>query len=91
MTNIIKATGRFIKATWRQFIDGIKSLRGKLNNEQKAGILRHGLTIVGTLGLAYGFFEAGDWEKVAGAILAGATIILSVGSNKNAPATEERK
>jgi len=80
----------FFKAVWRQFVDGLKSLYGKLNNEQKAGIVRHGLTILGTCLVAWGAYSHGDWEKVAGGILALVTIILSVGSNKDTKEAEAK-
>lgn len=43
-------------------------------------LLRYAITIAGTVVTSYGVMNAGEWEVIAGAVLAAAPIVYRVGT-----------
>jgi hypothetical protein len=56
----------------------------KLTLEQTLGIVRHVMTIVGTLLVASGSIAEGGWEVITGSALALASVVWSVFSKPTA-------
>jgi len=56
----------------------------KLTLEQTLGIVRHAMTIVGTLLVASGSIVEGSWEVITGSALSLAAIVWSVWSKPDA-------